>query len=404
MISALSLPHRIRRNSPGVPLAIFAAVAVLIPILTQRGEVLVFSVTGLAAVLFHLRQGRAVWPALRDSGFLRIAVIYVIWCLLSVTWALDPHLALAQAIQLSGAVLAFALVLIVATELGPHERRLVGMGCVGGVLIGALVLLIEGYGGMPLQSLLRHGDPHPPAHMLNKALVTMALLVWPATLHLWQLERRIHAILLLCGIALVVMPLDSRTAALALMVGLSVAVFTRITGRFALWAIGLGLILGALMMPYLVEPVRVWFKAHMDMTVWWSAHHRLYIWSFVLERMAEKPWLGWGLEASRIMPDFGWTLWPGQEHMIPLHPHNEFLQVWMELGPLGLAIMLIALVVPLRLALSFSPGQRLLAAGAWATTTTAMVPGYGAGQTWWLFTVMALGLLYRAVLIPEDES
>jgi O-antigen ligase len=164
------------------------------------------------------------------------------------------------------------------------------------------------------------------------------------------------------------------------------------------------LVAGALSMPYVVEPMKAWFLAHMDMTTWWSAHHRLYIWSFVLDRMAERPFLGWGLEASRVMPDFGWIPWPGQDRMIPLHPHNEFLQVWMELGPLGLGLLLAGLLVPLRNALACAPGQRIFIAGAWTTTVVAMLPGYGAGQAWWLFTVLGLGVLFRAVLIAEDKT
>ena len=404
MTAVLLLPKTAVKANPGIPLAVFAGLAVLVPILSQRGQVVALSLAALATVILHLRDRRALWPALRDSRFLRVAVAYVAWCLLSATWALDRQMALVQAGQLLGALLAFTLVLPVVTELTSRERRLVGMGCVGGILIGVLTLAIDGYGGMPLQSLLRHGDPHPPVHMLNKALVTISLMVWPAALHLWQLGRRACAALLLCIVVAVVVPQESSTATLALSVGIVAALLARLTGRFALWAIGLSVVAGALATPYLVEPVRQWFTVHMDLSSWWSAHHRLYIWSFVLERMSERPWLGWGLEASRAMPDFGWAIWPGQDRMIPLHPHNEFLQVWLELGPFGLALILIALIVPLRVAMSYSWGQRMFVAGAWAATTAAMVPGYGAGQTWWLFTVMGLALLYRAVLIPEEDD
>lgn len=403
MTAVLPLTRPAAKAYPGNVLAAFAGLAILVPIVSQRSQVLVFSLAALAAAFFHLRQHRALWSTVRTSGFLRVAAAYVAWCLLSVTWALDRTLAAVQALQLIGALVAFTLVLTVVNELTVRERRLVGMGCVVGALLGALVLAIDGYGGMPLQSLLRHGDPHPPPHMLNKALLTITLLVWPAALHLWQLGRRACAALLLCVVAAAVIPQDSSTAALALIVGIAAAILARVTGRFALWLVGLSLVTGVLLTPYLVDPLRTWFTAHMDQGAWWSAHHRLYIWSFVLERMAEKPWLGWGVEASRAMPDFGWAIWPGQDRMIPLHPHNEFLQVWLELGPIGLALLLTALMVPLRRALSYSWGQRMFVIGAWGSTTTAMVPGYGAGQTWWLFTVMALALLSQAVLIPEDK-
>ena len=33
-----------------------------------------------------------------------------------------------------------------------------------------------------------------------------------------------------------------------------------------------------------------------------SAAHRLLIWDFVIARIADRPLLGWGMEASRVVP------------------------------------------------------------------------------------------------------
>ena len=65
-----------------------------------------------------------------------------------------------------------------------------------------------------------------------------------------------------------------------------------------------------------------------------SAGHRLLIWSFVGERIAERPLLGWGLDASRAIPGGKEEIRPGLTRL-PLHPHNAALQVWLELGMPG---------------------------------------------------------------------
>lgn len=403
MTAALPVRRRLLEAAPGPVLAVFAAMAVLVPVLSQRGMVAALALAGLVSFSLHVKARRAVWPTVRNSMPLRAAALYVAWSALSVGWALAPDLAAHQAAQLAGGLLCLALLLAVTAELAVAERRLIGMGVVAGVLLGTAMLALDGFTGMPLQHLLHSRPGTLPGHFLNKGLVTVVLLAWPAALHLWQLGRRACAALLLSVVSVAVFPQDSSTAALALGCGIVAAVLTRLGGRAALWLIGLALIGGTVAMPLVVKPLRIWFWEHLDLMSWWSAHHRLHIWSFVVERIADKPWLGWGLEASRAMPDFGWPSWQGHDRVIPTHPHNNILQTWMELGAVGVALLVGAMLIPLRRALTLSWGQRIFAAGAWAATVAAAVPGYGAGQSWWLFTVLAQAVLFRAVLIPEED-
>ena len=65
-----------------------------------------------------------------------------------------------------------------------------------------------------------------------------------------------------------------------------------------------------------------------------SAGHRLLIWRFTGARIAERPWLGWGLDAARAVPGGDVEARPG-EKFLPLHPHNAALQTWLELGVPG---------------------------------------------------------------------
>ncbi|MGA9658174.1 MAG: O-antigen ligase family protein [Asticcacaulis sp.] len=58
----------------------------------------------------------------------------------------------------------------------------------------------------------------------------------------------------------------------------------------------------------------------------WAA--RIDIWSFAVERSLEKPFWGWGYEASRQF-----------DPIIPNHPHNMSLQAWLELGIPGLLLV-----------------------------------------------------------------
>ena len=79
---------------------------------------------------------------------------------------------------------------------------------------------------------------------------------------------------------------------------------------------------------------------------------RLQLWAFCAVMALQKPWLGYGYSAFwsgmngpsyRIIRAFG----------IPIaHAHNAFLQTWLDLGLLGLALLVLILVVyPVRAAL-----------------------------------------------------
>jgi O-antigen ligase len=105
---------------------------------------------------------------------------------------------------------------------------------------------------------------------------------------------------------------------------------------------------------------------------------RMGYWSHAIDWIKLRPLRGWGLDASRM---FG----PG----IVLHPHNNPLQVWVELGAIG-AIAAAAFwgVVLARLS---SPVPRLATAATASCATAYLLFGvnFGVWQEWWL----ALGAL-----------
>jgi O-antigen ligase len=130
-----------------------------------------------------------------------------------------------------------------------------------------------------------------------------------------------------------------------------------------------------------------------------SAGHRLFIWSFVGDRIVERPLTGWGLDSSRSIPGGQDLIRPG-ETWLPLHPHNTPLQLWLELGAEG--AVLFALVVALAWhALASAPWSRAFGAAAGASLAIALiacVTTYGIWQEWWLGSLWFLlfGVLVMA--------
>jgi len=126
-----------------------------------------------------------------------------------------------------------------------------------------------------------------------------------------------------------------------------------------------------------------------------SAHHRLTIWQFTGQRIADRPVLGWGVDAARTIPGGEEEVQVSRlphgptdgllEQLMPLHPHNAVLQWWMELGGVGVAMMLALLWTIVRRIETSAPDR--FAAAAWGASFVAAFSisavSYGFWQSWW---------------------
>ena len=119
---------------------------------------------------------------------------------------------------------------------------------------------------------------------------------------------------------------------------------------------------------------------------------RMGYWSHAIDWIRLRPVRGWGLDASRM---FG----PG----IVLHPHNNPLQIWLELGGIG-AVAAAALwgVALTRLS---RPTPSLSAAATAACAAVYLLSGvnFGVWQEWWL-ALGALIAVFAVMNAPTDET
>lgn len=141
-----------------------------------------------------------------------------------------------------------------------------------------------------------------------------------------------------------------------------------------------------------------------------SWQHRVEIWHYSAEKIAQKPFQGWGFDASRWIehgqtqfvlesPDGGRQTFPGVG-LLPLHPHNGVLQIWLELGALGAFLAaLFVFGLERRLASFTADYGRFAGAAAAASAASALtiaLLSFGLWQSWWqaslwLTAVLCLG-------------
>jgi O-antigen ligase len=385
-------------------LVLLATSFLLLPllVLAPRGAAPLASIAGLAAAGLLLARRRA--PAVRALA--RPAVLLALlaaWGALSAAWAPEPWASLALAARLSG-LFAAGLALAAAADLAaPARFRRVFLA---GFLV-ALALAIFDFlsGGILTRELST--KPYQAA-WLNEAANGFAILLLPLAAALTAAGRRWLALAFASGAAATVFGLVGAAPKVALAGGLVMAALLRLAGGRAPHLARAAALLSVLLI--VTAPLtfarleQVPLFARLAEGVKQSAEHRLLIWSFVGHRIAERPLLGWGLDAARAVPGGREPIRRG-EAWLPLHPHNAPLQLWLELGVPG--VVLASLVVAtLWLALAAVPWPRGLfaaAGGSLAAASVTCLGAYGIWEEWWLATLVLALFLVRVLARTAAE-
>ncbi|HTV90716.1 MAG TPA: O-antigen ligase family protein [Stellaceae bacterium] len=362
--------------------------------LAPRGAAPLAAVAGLFAFISMLAQ-----PGRRAAALSLPAVLLgalIVWGGLSALWSLDPGRSLLLAARLCG---LFAAGLALATASGgiraPHRLRL---ALAAGTTLGIALALADlaSAGG-----LSRYVSARPfIAPRLNQEAAWVALLLLPIVVLLFA-RFRLPALAAAAALTAAVFALDDTTAKLALAASLPVAAlfYLRRTAaaRVAAALAALAILTAPVTLPRLARLPGVFAAAD---AVKSSAGHRLLIWSFAGDRIAERPFLGWGLDSARAIPGGKDEIRPGQS-WLPLHPHDGAIQVWLELGAPGAALM--ALFVGwLWLSLgdaAWPPAYAAAAAGSLTAALLVAASGWGLWEEWWIGT-LELAMFAITALAP----
>jgi O-antigen ligase len=353
-----------------------------------------------AAVLAYTaeRIQSGTWPGIPTHAA-GLFVVFISWCALSLIWDLNPG---SGARKLSDIVLLVASLLALlglAARLRAEQSRRLGWALVGGTLAGLLLLAVETLFDFPLyRAVIGNSIKLTDLIEAKRSADALPLLVWPACLALARLGRPWAGALLAAFFAIACVRLTASSATLGM--ALSIVVFAACFISVG-WVRRL-LALTTVLAFIIILPFSIFAYDSGGTTAHWikrSGQHRIEIWHFAAERSLERPLLGFGFNASRYVPsgDEVSHFLPAGQSMIPLHPHDAFLQIWLEIGAVGAIIVAGILLLGLR------------AIGQWPVAVARFtLPGYAAGlvvaglafgiwQSWWMATLAFSAAAYRMI-------
>ena len=382
----------------GVSAMLFAGVVVWAP---QFLTVLLLCVAGGA--IFVLRRQAVGFEQVLEGLFrAKPLTTLILFGLLSTVWSISASSSLAQSAQTLG-VVAIAMVLFAACRSLEQRvvERLLAWLVFAVVLAAGLIILERVFDFMILRSVASI-DRLEEYAFFNQSASILVVSLWLPLVSLRRLGTRKFFAVGGLSIALVVWAVwltASMTAQVSLVGGgLSLVLayfFPRLIAYIPAFTVA---VIGLFGPSLLTDPTAkelIWSNIEVFEL---SFQHRLVIWEFVAHRIQERPLLGWGLETAGHLPggaaDAGLMLqgtWPEVAKtlagfsILPLHPHNAALQIRLELGPVGLFLVVWLLGSAGNGIMRRLTGlARAAALASLLVLTLLALSSFGVWQTWFL--------------------
>lgn len=345
---------------------------------------LLLAAAALLAAAVWRAKGKTSWP-LPDLGLTAALGGLTVFCALASIWGFDPPDSLLLAGRIAILFAAGLFLHAALRHLDQGARTQAGNWFLAGLGLALALLYLEPALGYPVLGLLRGPETlarYGP-NLLSRGAIMAAILCWPACALLWRRTGALAALCLPAAVLAALAFLSSQSAGFGLLAGaaaLAAAASHRRAGRIVLIAATLGAML--------ISPLagNKFYEARLQDADWlpMSAGHRIEIWHYTVQRIAEKPVLGWGFDAARHMKELTAVTEASGRDPIALHPHNAPLQILLELGVLG-ALLVLAVAWLLIQRLETLPRRdRLLGQATYMAGLAISTTAFGFWQNQWL--------------------
>lgn len=375
-------------------------------------------------LLILIRYGGTLKTATAEEvkALLKQNVIFLAvpcYALLSVLWAVEPAEATKAALKVLGYVVLAILVVFVLRRATEQEKRSILIWSAIGLIATPVIVWVDIALEGGLLSFARSDEPFIASSYNRGATIAVCALL-PVTVGLFRYALKPLAMALVATTVVTVFILESESAKLALIAG-GVAYFLVYRYGRLFWPTLIVLAGIVIAMPAIFS-VQISDKTICTICEYkCSAAHRLIIYNYSSLRIFEKPVIGWGMNSARSIPS-------GKEmafvadcvigtradgrlqigNRMPLHPHNAALQAWLELGFIGV-FLIVGTLATMLLALSRRPSfdqNRSLVAGVSTVLFFVFNISFGFWQGWLLLSMVLLcGLMSLTTrLAPADGS
>ena len=379
-------PSKIQSNT-GIVILIACALIGPISGLDPIGLAPLLHTLGLFSLIAYCADHKR-WP-LPDRKLTIAVILLLAWVTASCFWAASGPVAWLKLPELV-AIAASALIVPVAIRDMPiadavrAQRTLLTS-----LAIGLLLMLGDIAFGGPIKHLHKHW-PTIPVNAYDREIICFALFAFPAALIVFGKGLRCSSIILLVVCAIATLFSQSHSAMVGIVLGLVVFAATWAAPKIIRYGLLVITVTGFAIAVPLALAMKQWGWDE-NPKLQFSFRHRIQIWHFTAERILHWPLQGLGLEGSRAIPtgDLAPGFLPLGNDVPALHPHNFFLQIWLELGAVGAILTCYFLFRLYEATAKQNPPASNFALAASAAALAIASVAFGIWQGWWL-SFMAL--------------
>ncbi len=375
-------------------LGVFLVFAPLSIFLTGAGGLGLSSSVGFIGLLTLPLLAVPGWRAARAAPLaLGLSAAAIAWFAITHAWSVHPRAD--EVYKLILLTPLYVAAVYAGVRMGDGEARFARPVLLAGALGLGVFFTIEALAGLPIAVAFQgwlHDVSDPEGALgnamrrLSRGATAFIMLAGPAGLWFWLKggqAYRAAALFLLAASAVAAAGFGVAANMAGLVSGLGAMVFAMRWPRATLQVILAGTALYILASPVIMGVFVALFPDALAERLPVSWHWRLEIWSFAVERIAEKPMLGHGLDSGRTLSET--VMLRGIEiERMPIHAHHAGLHIWMETGAIGALLAAWAL-----LALARSAGRAALnaplsaaLASSGAVWLASVMLGYGVWQEW----------------------
>lgn len=366
---------------------------------------------GFLCIVFHWLETRE--KPKPDLSLFKILGGLTLLGVISWLWSITPHEVMSKSLQFMQVFGVTAFLAPILYKLDGVDRDFLFRAVRMGLLFGIGLYLFETFSGFMIYETLR---PETIGEMsdVRQNKPSVLLVLWFLMYVGFRINRARPgapktALLMIVGLLAVLVTTQSSSAqAIAILAPLYFIGLRILPARFGAYITVTAMLAILWVMPILSTKVMDINGIASEKSIPTSLRARFEIWDQAARRIHESPLLGWGLEASRMMPNRGeFSYINGRKKPVKiahLHPHNAPLQIWFELGLGGMALATALLVMG---------GRRIMAitsprAMRYATFMTGVVflttlTIWGIWQTWYMASLATLCLM-TAVITKDGED
>ncbi|MGI4776243.1 MAG: O-antigen ligase family protein [Janthinobacterium lividum] len=276
-------------------------------------------------------------------------ITFALWCLISCFWSQNIISSITIFSANAGLIFLYS---ITTSGLSTVRIKYIDIGFVIGISIAIILFFVESSMGGIFHNNFKYYFQNNSLnkyslYSLDRGCALLTISSWPL-LEIFITKRKYYISCLLYLLILYILCLsDSLASLVGFVISGGVFLFIRVFSiKFSKYIrIFLILIFASFpLIAYNMNPSTIsdrYSKLLPD-----SAKHRLFIWNFVSKKIISKPILGYGFGSSKkyVAPQEEMINYNGYYWSpLPLHPHNNVLQILFETGLIGFSLFLLSI-------------------------------------------------------------